>query len=81
MKDTAGVNDFGDLICPHCRANVVTPISESGGLMEVVAGVSQCPLCHKEFKVTGRNASLSNHRNFNFVSMNLESLLDKILKR
>jgi len=55
----AGVNEFGDLTCPSCQANIITPLS-----MTVLPGVGSCPLCREEFSVTEDVANKANGRTF-----------------
>ncbi len=44
----ATYNKFGDIICPECSANIITPPSK-----RVVSGVGECPYCQGEFIVKG----------------------------
>lgn len=49
------VNRFGDLVCPNCRANFITPWH-----CDVLAGQSRCPLCKAPFRVTTQAARRAN---------------------
>ncbi len=52
-----GLGLLGDLVCPHCRAVIVTP-----GGFDVVAGWGRCPACHQRFKVLKVTAEAANRR-------------------
>lgn len=41
------VNEFGDVVCPHCRVNIITPSGK-----KLVCGVALCLRCRKSFEVT-----------------------------
>ena len=43
----AMLNEFGDLVCPHCRVNIITPLG-----YRVSKGVSLCLRCRRSFEVT-----------------------------
>ena len=43
----ATLNEFGDLVCPHCRVNIITPAG-----YRVVCGVAACLRCRRSFEVT-----------------------------
>ena len=59
----ATVNEHGDLSCPHCPAEIITPDDfVVGQKMEVISGVAVCDLCKKEFRVTSAVAFLANER-------------------
>jgi hypothetical protein len=52
-----GVNPFGDLVCPSCGLNIITP-----WYFDVVPGVGKCVLCATALRVTRRIAKKANHR-------------------
>jgi hypothetical protein len=52
---TAYVNRFGDLVCPYCETNIITP-----AFCRVVAGRGRCPRCHQVFRVTADAAEYAN---------------------
>jgi hypothetical protein len=54
---TARVNRFGDLVCPHCGVNSVTPLEAI-----VITGVTRCPACRRRLGVPTRVARLANRR-------------------
>ena len=41
------LNEFGDIACPHCGINIITPAE-----MELVPGVAVCVGCGKSFDGT-----------------------------
>lgn len=51
----ATLNEWGDLVCPGCRVNIITPPE-----MEVVAGRTDCRFCHCEFEVDEETAANAN---------------------
>ena len=53
----AGVNEYGDLVCPNCRANIITPYG-----YDVVPGIGRCSFCEREFTVTQEVADRANGR-------------------
>lgn len=52
---TAGVNRLGDLVCPACGTNIMTPIGAT-----VIPGFGQCPVCRTKFNVTKEVAMIAN---------------------
>jgi len=57
LVPAAGVNRFGDLVCPACRVQHITPAG-----MLVVPGTGCCALCRAAFRVPPRVARLANRR-------------------
>ncbi len=51
------VNVYGDLVCPSCGAQLVTPTGHY-----VRSGSAQCSLCGASFRVTTRTARAANRR-------------------
>lgn len=51
----ATINQFGDLVCPVCKANIITPAG-----CEVQAGEGQCVRCSSLFTVTEDTAKAAN---------------------
>ena len=50
-----GVSEIGDLICPHCRGRLRTPM-----FCFVKAGWTRCALCHEPIRVTAELARIAN---------------------
>jgi len=46
MVSIAEQNEFGDVICPHCHANLMTPDG-----CDLITGEADCPMCGKRFRV------------------------------
>ena len=67
---TATVNDFGDLVCPACRLNVMTP---AGAIVQ--AGLGRCPRCAEPFVVTRAIAQLANDRAGSFSTAGATDVL------
>ncbi|MBM4025634.1 MAG: hypothetical protein FJ280_09535 [Planctomycetes bacterium] len=57
LVPAAGVNRFGDLVCPACRVQHITPAG-----MLVVPGTGCCALCRAAFRVPPRVARVANRR-------------------
>jgi hypothetical protein len=53
----AGVSEFGDLVCPHCRAQIITP-----AYAMVEPGWGRCPRCRGAFSVDEYSAKCANLR-------------------
>ena len=53
----ATVNERGDLVCPYCKANIITP-----DVMVLQEGMGQCDFCRESFWVTEEAAKLANER-------------------
>lgn len=53
----ADVNQYGDLVCPHCKTNIMTP-----ALFEVIPGIGKCEICGRDFEVTDDVALEANSR-------------------
>ncbi len=53
----ATVSSSGDLVCPYCATNTITP---PGYLIQ--PGKGKCDLCNEEFSVTAGAAELANQR-------------------
>ncbi len=51
------LNAYGDLVCPHCRWQWVTP-----PWLYVKAGYGRCSGCHGVFRVTAATAAEANRR-------------------
>ena len=51
------VSDFGDLVCPHCTCQIITP-----PYAMVKPGWGRCPWCHGRFSVDERQAKCANLR-------------------
>ena len=51
------VSPFGDLICPHCRCQVITP-----AYAQVIPGWGRSPRCHRRFSVDEHQALVANQR-------------------
>lgn len=51
----AKVNEIGDLVCPNCTANILTPPTK-----KIEPGIGKCSRCSKEFKITREVANLGN---------------------
>lgn len=43
----ATLNEFGDVVCPHCRVNIITPAG-----YKLVCGVAACLRCRQSFEVS-----------------------------
>ena len=71
-------NEWGDLVCPHCRANIVTPVDDRGISATVSAGEMNCPLCKRVSKVTDETAQKVN-RLTKSMDISTESLIETIL--
>jgi len=57
-EPTAAVaNRFGDVVCPHCRLNIITPAG-----MVVRAGATRCIRCRGPFRVSDAVATEANAR-------------------
>lgn len=52
---SAEVGEYGDLRCPNCRANILTPPG-----MQTKPGIGKCSNCKNEFHVTRKIADLAN---------------------
>ena len=50
-----GVNRLGDLVCPRCKTNIITP-----SCMDVIPGTGTCPVCKVEFLVLDTQADEAN---------------------
>ncbi len=50
-------NLFGDLVCPECGTQIVTPPG-----FAILPGWGRCPRCTKPFRVTGSVARYCNQR-------------------
>ena len=48
-------NKYGDLVCPHCNANIITPPG-----CDVVAGIGHCDICQRSFVVSAETAENAN---------------------
>ena len=51
------LNSYGDLVCPHCRVQWVTP-----PWLYVKPGYGRCSGCHGIFRVTAATAAEANRR-------------------
>ncbi len=51
------INERGDLVCPHCGANIITPLGH-----DVQVGIGLCGICKGEFQVSEEEAKLANER-------------------
>ena len=51
------LNAYGDLVCPHCRVQWVTP-----PWLYVKPGYGRCSGCHAVFRVTAATAAEANRR-------------------
>lgn len=56
MKD-ATTNSYGDLVCPGCGLNIMTPPA-----CIVVVGEGMCQVCNAPFRVTLEVAEEANER-------------------
>jgi DNA-directed RNA polymerase subunit RPC12/RpoP len=56
LKDKcAKVNEYGDLVCPNCTANILTPPN-----LKLKSGIGKCSRCSQEYRVTQEVADLAN---------------------
>lgn len=56
LKDKcAKVNEFGDIVCPNCTANILTPTR-----LKLKIGIGKCSRCSQEYKITQEVANLGN---------------------
>jgi hypothetical protein len=55
--EPAGTNLFGDIVCPHCGLNMVTPAG-----MVVTSGCAPCLRCGRLFTVSASLAAAANAR-------------------
>ncbi|MHC4389218.1 MAG: hypothetical protein ACYS8I_07170 [Planctomycetota bacterium] len=51
------VNRWGDIICPNCSCNIITPAG-----CQVVPGVGRCPLCRHKFTLDALLARRANRQ-------------------
>jgi len=49
------INKYGDIVCPNCSLNIITPV---GAILK--EGRAKCPKCNNQFKVTKPLAELAN---------------------
>ncbi len=54
-RRVCGVNRFGDLVCPTCGAQIITPLG-----CAVKAGWGRCPRCRHRFRVSSGAADVAN---------------------
>lgn len=62
------VNVYGDLICPKCKINIITPAGAT-----VMAGIGHCPMCHIAFEVSEKQTKLANEISNNFKTLSGQS--------
>ncbi len=48
----AKIDKFGDIVCPHCAARLITP-----PWARVTAGVGRCTLCNRVFNVSAQECA------------------------
>lgn len=60
------MNPCGDLVCPACGANLITPPGHT-----LVAGRATCLMCSHPFEVSRRAAKLANERAAFFATRRL----------
>jgi hypothetical protein len=53
----AKINEWGDVECPTCGCEILTPPG-----YDLVPGVGQCPFCQNEFRITELESFLANVR-------------------
>ena len=53
----ADINKFGDIICPHCQLQMITPAG-----MYIKQGQGKCISCGKNFTVSEEKAKLAQER-------------------
>jgi len=78
---TCQANDWGDLVCPHCRTNLVTPVTEDRQPLRVKPGVSVCQFCSRRFKVTSQAARKANEATGLLRRERLGKALDCLINR
>jgi len=66
----ATANPWGDLVCPHCKVNIVAPKR-----YKVVEGTARCCWCHKKFTVPQSVAKESNLRR----GYGLAALIERVI--
>jgi len=57
MKIVEQINGFGDIICPHCRVNIITKMSYM-----LVPGIGLCPKCKGFFRLNSAEALDANEK-------------------
>ena len=66
------VNCFGDVICPTCTAQLITPASRV-----LRAGFGSCSICGSSFRVAGRASRRADEQAERFhARMTMEALRD-----
>ena len=51
----AKINEYGDVVCPNCKANILTPPK-----MQLKAGNGKCSRCSYVYEVSQEVADLGN---------------------
>lgn len=57
----ATTNEYGDVVCPHCSANIITPLN-----CKLQAGDTECPFCHDTFHLDATTANKGNRATENY---------------
>lgn len=66
----AKANSWGDLVCPHCKSNLITPKG-----YRVQEGRDRCSRCQKRFDVSEDVAKDANLRR----RLSTKALIDKVI--
>lgn len=53
--DKATLNKYGDILCPFCGLNIITPY---GAIL--APGIGKCPICGRHFEVTEKLTEQTN---------------------